>query len=77
MTVLKGLKIITLQVLLVWYEFLKYGGSEVRNKSLKIINMIFEKGNYLAILEIPLLNHFIRKVIRVSVVIIEALVRSM
>ena len=24
-------------------EFLKYGGSEVRNKLLKIMNMIFEK----------------------------------
>ena len=26
-------------------EFLKYGGSEVRNKLLKIMNMIFEKGD--------------------------------
>ena len=25
-------------------EFLKYSGSEVRNKLLKIMNMIFEKG---------------------------------
>ena len=25
-------------------EFLKYGGSEVRNKPLNIVNMIFEKG---------------------------------
>ena len=25
-------------------EFLKYGGSEVRNKLMKIMNMIFEKG---------------------------------
>ena len=25
-------------------EFLKYGGSQVRNKLLKIMNMIFEKG---------------------------------
>ena len=25
-------------------EFLKYGGSEVRNKLLKIMNMVFEKG---------------------------------
>ena len=25
-------------------DFLKYGGSEVKNKLLKIINMIFEKG---------------------------------
>ena len=25
-------------------EFLKYGGSEVRNKLLKITNIIFEKG---------------------------------
>ena len=25
-------------------EFLKYGGSKVRNKLLKIMNMIFEKG---------------------------------
>ena len=31
-------------------EFLKYDGSEVRNKLLKIMNMIFEKGKYLTIL---------------------------
>ena len=35
-------------------EFLKYGGSEVRNKLLKIMNMIFEKGvKYLMILGKP------------------------
>ena len=28
-------------------DFLKYGGSEVRNKLLKIMNMIFEKGEVL------------------------------
>ena len=34
-------------------EFLKYGGSEVRNKLLKIMNMIFEKGEYPMILGKP------------------------
>ena len=34
-------------------EFLKYGGSEVRNKLLKIMNMIFENGKYLTILGKP------------------------
>ena len=34
-------------------EFLKYAGSEVRNKLLKIMNMIFEKENYLTILGKP------------------------
>ena len=34
-------------------EFLKYGGSEVRNKLLKIMNMIFEKGKYPIILGKP------------------------
>ena len=33
--------------------FLKYGGSEVRNKLLTIMNMIFEKGKYLMILGKP------------------------
>ena len=33
--------------------FLKYDGSEVRNKLLEIMNMIFEKGKYLAILGKP------------------------
>ena len=44
-TVLKGLK--NNKVLgadRVVNEFLKYGGSEVRNKLLKIMNMIFGKG---------------------------------
>ena len=31
-------------------EFLKYGGSEVRNKLLKIMNMILLKRKYLTIL---------------------------
>ena len=34
-------------------EFLKYGGSEVRNKLLKITNMILKKGKYLTILGKP------------------------
>ena len=34
-------------------EFLKYGGSEFRNKLLKIMNMKFEKGKYLIILRKP------------------------
>ena len=58
-------------------EFLKCGGSEVRNKLLKIMNMIFEKGEVTMILGKPYLNHCIRKVTRVSVVIIEALVWSL
>jgi len=37
-------------------EFLKYGGSEVRNKPLKIMNMVFEKG------EVP--NDFRRTLIK-------------
>ena len=44
-TVLKALKNNkTPDVDSVIIEFLKYGGSEVRNKLLKIMNMIFEKG---------------------------------
>ena len=53
-TVLKGLKIIKFQMLMNIYnkapgadnvvnEFLKHGGSKVRNKLLKIMNTIFEK----------------------------------
>ena len=42
---LKGLKNNkTLDADSVVNEFLKYGGSEVRNRLLKIMNMIFEKG---------------------------------
>ena len=37
-------------------EFLKYGGSEVRNKLLKIMNMNFEKG------EVP--NNFRKTLIK-------------
>ena len=41
-------------------EFLKYGGSEARNKLLKIMNMIFEKGEVLRrFLGNPLLNHHV------------------
>ena len=78
MTVLKGLKndkapgadsVIN--------DFLKYGDSKVTNKLLKIMNMIFEKGEYLTILGKPELNHCIRKVIRVSIVTIKALVWSL
>jgi hypothetical protein len=44
-TVLKGLKNYKAQgSYSVVNEFLKYGGSEVGNKLLKIMNMIFEKG---------------------------------
>ena len=44
-TVLKGLKNNkALGVDSVVNEFLKYGGPEVRNKLLKIKNMIFERG---------------------------------
>ena len=31
-------------------EFLKYGGSEVRHKLLKVMNMIFKKGKHITIL---------------------------
>ena len=58
-------------------DFLKYGDSKVTNMLLKIMNMIFEKGEYLTILRKPELNHCIRKVTTVSVVIIEALVWSL
>ena len=34
-------------------EFLKYGGSEARNKLLKIVNMILKNGKYLTILGKP------------------------
>ena len=41
-------------------QFLKYGGSEARNKLLKILNVIFEKGEVLwRFLGNPLLNHCI------------------
>ena len=45
-TVLYGLKNNTASVAdSTGNEFLKYGGSEVRSKLLKIMNMIFEKGD--------------------------------
>ena len=34
-------------------EFLKYDGSEDTNNLVKIVNVIFEKGKYLAILGKP------------------------
>ena len=50
-TVLKGLKSNkTPGTNSVVNEFLKYGGAEDRNKVLKIMNMILEKGKYLTIL---------------------------
>jgi len=56
-------------------EFLKYGGSEVRKKLLKIMNMIFDKRKYLVIVEEK--KNSRRKVISVRMVIIEALVWSL
>ena len=51
MTVLKGLKNNKAPGAdSVVNEFLKYGDSKVRNKLLKIINIIFKKGEYLVIL---------------------------
>ena len=58
-------------------EFLKYGGSEVRNKLLKIMNMIFEKGEVPNDFRKTLIKQCIRKVTRVNVGIIEALVWSL
>ena len=60
-------------------EFLKYGGSEIRNKLLKIMNMIFERGEVLNDFRktsVKLL-YSLRKVIRVSIVIIKTLVWSL
>jgi hypothetical protein len=54
-------------------EFLKYGGSEIESKLLKIVNRIFEKGEVTNNYKKTLINHCISKGIRVSVVIIEAL----
>jgi len=51
-------------------EFLKYGDFEVRNKLLKITNIIFEKGGVPNALRKTLFSHCIRKVIRVRAVII-------
>ena len=34
-------------------KFLQYGGSEVKEKLLKIMHMIFENGKYLTVLEKP------------------------
>ena len=56
------------------HEFLKYGGSEVRNKLLKIMNMIFEKGEVPNNFRNTLINYCIRKL--VNIVIIKALVWS-
>ena len=58
-------------------EFLTYGGSEIRYKLLKIMNMIFEKEKVSNDFRKPELNHCIRKVIRVTVVITEAFVWSL
>ena len=54
-------------------EFLKYGGYEVRNKLLKIMNMIFEKLKVPSDIWKTLIKPCTRKVIRMSVLIIEAL----
>ena len=51
-TVIKGLKINKAPgANSVVNVFLKYGGYEVKNKLLKILNTIFEKGKYSANLE--------------------------
>ena len=53
-TVLKGLKNIKAPGAdSIANEFLKYGGSEVRNKLLKIMNIVFEKRKYVMILGKP------------------------
>ena len=57
--------------------FLKYGCSEVRNKLFKIMNMIFEKGEVPNEFRKTLIKPLYKKVIRVSVVILEALVWSL
>ena len=43
-------------------EFLKYGGPEVRNEILKIMNMIFEKGKYLNDFKKTLIKPLYKKV---------------
>ena len=49
-------------------------GCEVRDKLLKIVNSIFSKrGKYLATVGKLQSNNFLRKVIRVSVIIIQAI----
>ena len=53
-------------------EFLKYSGSEVRNQLLKIMNVIFEKGEVPNDFRNTLIKPLYRKVIRVSVLIIDA-----
>ena len=58
-------------------SFLKYGGSEVKNKLMKIRKMIFEKGKVPSDFRRPLIKPLDKKGIRVSVVIIEALVWSL
>ena len=37
-------------------EFLRYGGSEVRNKLLKILNIIFEKGEVVSVFKETLIK---------------------
>ena len=54
-------------------KFLNCGGYKVRNKLLKIINTILEKGEVPSNRRKALINNSKRKVIRVSVVIIDAL----
>ena len=58
-------------------EFLKYGGSKVRNKLLKIMNMIFEKGEVPNDFRKTLIKALYTKGVKVSVVIIDALVWSL
>jgi hypothetical protein len=77
-TVLKGLKNNkALGANRVVNEFLKYGGSEVRNKLLKIMNTIFEKGEVPNDFRKTLIKPFYKKGDKVSAVIIEALVWSL
>ena len=58
-------------------DFLKYGGSGVKIKLLEIMNMIFEKGEVHNDFRKTLINPYIRKVVRTSVVIIEVFVWSL
>jgi len=58
-------------------SFLKYGGSEVKNMVMKIWKMIFEKEKVPSDFRRTLIKPLDKKGIRMSVVIIEALVWSL
>jgi hypothetical protein len=57
-------------------DFRKYGGYEVRNKLLKILNMIFEKANIPSDFWKTLIKSCTGKAIRMSVLIKEVLALS-